>query len=93
MNKNSRIIVNGNLCSASEYNALINSQEAYAYEVIRVIDGKPLFLEDHLERLEKTLAGIGMSCEFTAESLRDDFGRLCEANGVTSDNVRCMRAA
>lgn len=90
MNKNSRIIVNGNLCSASKYDALINSQEAYAYEVIRVIDGKPLFLEDHLERLEKTLAGIGMSCEFTAESLRDDFGRLCEANGVTSDNVKMI---
>ena len=45
---------------ASEYDALINSQEAYAYEVIRVIEGKPLFLEHHLERLKNTLAGIGM---------------------------------
>ena len=90
MNERNIVIVNGNLCDASEYDALINSQEAYAYEVIRVIEGKPLFLEDHLERLKNTLAGIGMQCDFTAESLREDFGRLCTANGVLSDNVKII---
>ncbi|MEF2738014.1 MAG: aminotransferase class IV [Clostridia bacterium] len=90
MNERNIVIVNGNLCDASEYDALINSQEAYAYEVIRVIEGKPLFLEDHLERLKNTLAGIGMQCDFTAESLRADFGRLCTANGVSSDNVKII---
>ena len=90
MNERNIVIVNGNLCDASEYDALINSQEAYAYEVIRVIEGKPLFLEDHLERLKNTLAGIGMQCNFTAESLRADFGRLCTANGVSSDNVKII---
>ena len=67
MDERNIVIVNGSLCDASEYDALINSQEAYAYEVIRVIEGKPLFLEDHLERLKNTLAGIGMRCDFTAE--------------------------
>ena len=55
MNERNIVIVNGNLCDASEYDALINSQEAYAYEVIRVIEGKPLFLEDHLERLKNVI--------------------------------------
>ena len=58
MNRNDYVLIDGEIRSASEYEALIHSEEAYAYEVIRVIDGRPLFLEEHLERLGRTLAGV-----------------------------------
>ncbi len=55
-------IRNGNKIPSSEFE-LIHSELKIIYEVIRVIDRKPLFLEDHLLRLESSLKASQMpSC-------------------------------
>ena len=90
MNRNDYVLIDGEIRSASEFEALIHSEEAYAYEVIRVIDGKPVFLEEHLERLGRTLAGVGEKYTVDTEELRDGIARLLAANGVRSDNVKMI---
>ena len=90
MNRNGYVLIDGEIRSASEYEALIHSEEAYAYEVIRVIDGRPLFLEEHLERLGRTLAGVEEKYTVDTEELRDGIARLLAANGVRSDNVKMI---
>ena len=90
MNRNDYVLIDGEIRSASEYEALIHSEEAYAYEVIRVIDGRPLFLEEHLERLGRTLDGVEEKYTVDTEELRDGIARLLAANGVRSDNVKMI---
>jgi branched-chain amino acid aminotransferase len=47
---NDWFVLNGNIFSAANFK-LPEFSEIVLYEVIRVIDGVPIFLEDHLERL------------------------------------------
>lgn len=44
------------------------SDEKILYEVIRVIDGHPLFLEDHLERLQESLRKSHVTCQIAEMS-------------------------
>jgi len=62
------------------------------YEVLRLIDGKLLFLHDHLERLEYSLAGSGIlfpGKEVILENLR----LLLQNNSLSQGNIRiCLQA-
>ena len=47
-----------------------------AYEVIRIINGVPLFFEDHYERLKSTFRAIGMHLGLTESQLADNIRML-----------------
>ena len=84
------VIVDGILHDESEFYDVLNSREAYAYEVIRVIDGKPLLVEEHVERFDRTLEGLGAENTLTSESVREDIAKLFTANNVLNDNVKII---
>ncbi|MDR1439246.1 MAG: aminotransferase class IV [Clostridiales bacterium] len=58
------------------------------YEVLRVIDGIPVFFEDHCERLACSLASVGADAVFDPAWLCRSIGRLFAANGIASGNVK-----
>ena len=58
------------------------------YEVIRLTDGEPKFLEDHYERLGRSLAAIGMLTPFTIEDLRGSIADLVRESGIRDHNIR-----
>ena len=58
------------------------------YEVIRLTDGEPKFLEDHYERLGRSLAAIGMLTPFTIEELRGSIEDLVRESGIRDHNIR-----
>ncbi len=62
------------------------------YEVVRLIDGKLLFLQDHLNRLENSLAGSGI--EFPGrEVVAENLHLLLKKNSFTQGNIRiCLQA-
>lgn len=62
------------------------STEVY-YEVVRMIDGRFLFLEDHLQRLENSLNGTGIPFPGN-EVIRKDLRSLQQHNGFKEGNVR-----
>jgi branched-chain amino acid aminotransferase len=84
-----RYIINGNSADVSGFKPDM-SVDIY-YEVIRLIDGKFLFLPDHLRRLRISLAGSGI--EFPGEDiLQHHLGLLLEQNSLTFGNIRiCLQ--
>lgn len=62
------------------------SAEVY-YEVVRMINGKFLFLEDHLKRLEHSLEASGLSTP-GKEAIRESLRVLQRSNAFKEGNIR-----
>lgn len=58
------------------------------YEVVRVTDGRPVFLEEHYSRLEKSLAAMGRVPEFSCEELRECIAGLVSESGIKDHNIK-----
>lgn len=58
------------------------------YEVIRIIDGIPLFYEDHYKRLQNSLKSLGSELEITEKELKELIGKLIAENGESNCNVK-----
>jgi D-alanine transaminase len=52
------------------------------YEVIRVYNGKPFTLRQHLQRLEKSAGGILLSLPLSADALSQEITKLLARSGV-----------
>lgn len=81
---------NGSVCPIGEQNELPQDAKSVVYEVLRVIDGIPVFLEEHQARLEN-------SCAFAKSNLKydtDNFSRyvrtLISANQIAEGNIACQ---
>lgn len=61
---------------------------ASIYEVIRVIDGIPLFLERHLLRLEASAKLLGYSISAVEEEIRSAIRTLIRINGAPEKNIK-----
>ena len=68
---------------------LTNPQPA-VYEVIRVMDRTPLFLEDHLQRLQHSVNLLGHSHVIEHSALRKQIHRLIEANQLSNKNLKLL---
>ncbi|MGD9928942.1 MAG: aminotransferase class IV [Mangrovibacterium sp.] len=58
------------------------------YEVLRVVEGKPLFWEDHFARLLESCSIADVLCNDSASDFRDQLARLIEMNRMTEGNIR-----
>ncbi len=61
-----------------------------AYEVIRIINGVPLFFEDHHERMKGSLEAIGLSFELNAGLIKESIEKLLAANKSDNCNVKIV---
>ncbi|MBM4762612.1 D-amino-acid transaminase [Bacillus sp. B15-48] len=57
------------------------------YEVVRVYNGKLFTGDEHLQRLEKSAASIGMQIPFPVEQLKDQLVQLIDKNKLTLGTV------
>ncbi|MBO4725452.1 MAG: aminotransferase class IV [Firmicutes bacterium] len=80
----------GELRPVAEFDATYRTVSPSAYEVIRLMDGKPLFLEEHHARLVATLASIGQRPPLDLKQLRSDIERVAKANDVKNHNVKIV---
>lgn len=60
------------------------------YEVMRLIDGKPLFFEDHMERFENSVNRQGYVFNIPRGEVLNEIIFLCDANGYNENNVRIV---
>lgn len=80
-------IRNGQACDPADFPSAGRDREAY--EVFRVIGGKPLFFREHLVRLDRTLRLTHADVHPLAPELYIDAMRMLqELNGVGEANVR-----
>lgn len=64
-----------------------SENEGGIYEVIRVVDGIPLFFEEHLERFYKSAQLAGKTIVYTQKQIHGFLNELIEKNQVTKGNV------
>ncbi len=57
------------------------------YEVIRLIDGVPLFLEDHFERLKNSCMEMGLHFDWQQSGLEAELRTLSQENNIDVGNV------
>lgn len=78
-------IINGKTGLSADYAR--RKYDERIYEVIRVVNGEPLFLQDHFERFENSAALIGKVLPLSFGTLEQDMERLIEAEDVMNNNV------
>lgn len=60
------------------------------YEVIRIIDGAPLFLKSHLERFYNSAKLEGLNLWLDEEEIKEKINRLIEINKVSIGNIKLV---
>jgi len=60
------------------------------YEVIRIIDGIPLFMEDHYQRLVNSFMALGFQLKFTQEYILKQIDSLLKLNDKSNCNVKIV---
>ncbi|MGQ1783690.1 MULTISPECIES: aminotransferase class IV [unclassified Saccharicrinis] len=58
------------------------------YEVFRVEDGLPLFLDDHLHRLEASFIKLGFKNHFQYTELKDAVKQIIQQNKLANTNIK-----
>ena len=58
------------------------------YEVIRLSGGRPQFLQEHYDRLERSLASMRIPVPFTRDELAGCIAQLAEESGIKDHNIK-----
>lgn len=80
-------IVNDELKNTCDFNPGLVKNESGIYEVFRVIDGKPLFLDEHINRFFRSANSMGIKPEFSMDWVKSRIRALIEANKLKSGNI------
>jgi branched-chain amino acid aminotransferase len=76
----------------SELNTMLFNSDHSVYEVIRVIDGIALFLEDHFARLKSSVQIRGFQFEMEFSDFRQNITELAKLNHQMNGNVKFVIA-
>ncbi|MCY6353942.1 aminotransferase class IV [Clostridium sp. ZS2-4] len=85
-----KFILNDEVKSCDEFKEELLNKGKSLYEVIRIIRGVPLFLEDHLERLENSASVIGKELWMNKIEIENKIQKLCRENNVFEGNVKII---
>ncbi|WP_207736210.1 aminotransferase class IV [Fusibacter ferrireducens] len=58
------------------------------YEVIRIIDGTPLFFQEHMARFRKSLELVHYQCDYDDREIFYQIGTLVKVTGLKNNNIR-----
>lgn len=91
---NNEIIENYFISNGSKYpsNQIIDFciSQPTIYEVIRVIEGVPLFLEDHLVRLQASATSLSVDIQGILSSITSDISELIKINNNPEKNIKLV---
>ncbi|WP_242942427.1 aminotransferase class IV [Proteiniborus sp. DW1] len=83
-------IYNGELVPTSDDKGFKEATPPLIYEVIRIIDGVPIFLEGHIERMRKSAELIGKTIKKTDEEITKEIHKLIDANKEHNMNIKLL---
>lgn len=83
-------VINDVLEPAKKINSIDILSNKPVYEVIRVIDGVPLFFEDHYLRLANSCNMLGHELKTAANDLRSQILKLTGSNMIKNCNVKIL---
>ncbi|HBW14227.1 MAG TPA: aminotransferase class IV [Proteiniclasticum sp.] len=79
---------NHEFIKADEFHYVLEKDNVY--EVIRIIQGVPLFLEEHLERMEASINLLNMPYTFSQLEIKRLMEDLCHKNDFTKGNIKLV---
>jgi len=83
-------IKNGHIFNTFKFDDEYLTKGKTLYEVIRIIDGIPLFLEDHLDRLYNSEKITGLNIWLSKEEIKHSISQLARANEISDGNVKII---
>lgn len=83
-------IYNGEITSTSNDVGFKDATSPLIYEVVRIIDGVPIFLEGHIERIRKSAELISKTIKKTDEEITDEIHKLIYANKEYNKNIKLL---
>lgn len=87
---NKFLIKNGKVEKCVDFNNNFIYSDINVYEVIRIINGVPLFFEKHLERMEKSMKLIDMEMPYSYEACKGYIKELIELNDKACGNIKMV---
>lgn len=60
------------------------------YEVIKIIDGKPLFWEEHIDRIYLSFEKIGVKLGIDKETFREGTKKIVEKDQMLNNNIKIV---
>ena len=86
----SKYLINNKEFPIADFDESLLQSGQMVYEVIRVEEGIPLFIEDYLNRLEKTITLSGLKIKFDPAYIQELIHRLIEINEFKQGPVKLM---
>lgn len=83
-------IYNGQLKGIDKDEMPVVIGDKAVYEVIRLIEGVPLFIQDHYERMLDSVMSVGCKVGFSYEDLSLHIKKLAKANNSKNCNIKAM---
>ncbi len=85
-----RFFYNGTMYDCRDFQTAMVFEGESVYEVIRVIRGIPLFLEDHLQRLHHTLEIQGKNTGIRDREIAEAVRQVIRENRLTEGNIKII---
>ncbi len=86
------VILDGEIRPAGETDIFAKIRDQAVYEVIKVVEGVPLFLEEHMERMRGSGEASGIPILKPDREIRDEIAALVERNGCRETNAKLVCA-
>lgn len=84
-NKN---VMNNKIISKEEIELYLNEESAKIYEVIRVIEGRPIFLKEHFDRMNESIRLSGTKGSLNYDDFKSSTELLIKENLFKNQNIR-----
>jgi len=81
---------NGNILKGNSQDLSFEKVDNIVYEVIRVIDGIPLFLEEHIERLNKSANLLNYDITDILDTITKDIKKVIDLNNNPNKNLKIL---
>lgn len=83
-------IHNGELQKTSDFEKMYIDRYPSVYEVIRIIDGVPLFLEEHYKRFLHSAEILGCKLNLSFNEIKESINKMIKHNNVTCYNIKLV---
>lgn len=86
------LMINGEIEKVSDSDIFERIDSPPIYEVIRVMDGVPLFLDDHIDRMRESGKIVDFDISRKDKDIREDIFELIDRNNIKDLNVKLLAA-
>lgn len=86
--QNSKFIINNCVKDIFELPINIRAKDTTIYEVVRLIDKKILFIEDHIERFLNSFQILSINPKLTQAKISEQLQLLIKSNNIRNGNIK-----